>query len=152
MLRNLFIKKACFFVSKKLKSSSVAIPNNVTRQESRTQKFLNVEALGTDGRDEPFLKPNAYWLLVHYCGRNFKSFINWLITLLVKRLLAVLCLQTDVGIFHFKGLKHLGVIHKGRPQEGGGGSDLFSKVYIGQRGEGVKYWQNSADVLYGMAP
>ena len=32
---------------------------------------------------------------------------------------------------------------------GGGGSDLFSKVYIGQRGEGVKYWQNFADVLYG---
>ena len=28
-------------------------------------------------------------------------------------------------------------------------SDLFSKVYIGQRGEGVKYWQNSVDVLYG---
>ena len=42
-----------------------------------------------------------------------------------------------------------GVIHKGRPQVGGGGSDLFSKVYIGQRGEGVKYWQNSAEVLYG---
>ena len=32
---------------------------------------------------------------------------------------------------------------------GGGGSDLFSKVYIGQRGEGIKYWQNFADVLYG---
>ena len=35
---------------------------------------------------------------------------------------------------------------------GEGGSDLFSKVYIGQRGEGVKYWQNSADVLYGWPP
>ena len=32
---------------------------------------------------------------------------------------------------------------------GEGGSNLFSKVYIGQRGEGVKYWQNFADVLYG---
>ena len=32
-----------------------------------------------------------------------------------------------------------GVIHKGRPQVGGGGSELFSQVYIGQRGEGVKY-------------
>ena len=35
---------------------------------------------------------------------------------------------------------------------GEGGSNLFSKVYIGQRGEGVKYWQNSADVLYGWPP
>ena len=32
---------------------------------------------------------------------------------------------------------------------GEGGSDLFSKVYIGQRGEGVKKLQNLADVLYG---
>ena len=46
-------------------------------------------------------------------------------------------------------LSHKGSSIKDVSQVGGGGSDLFSKVYIGQRGEGVKYWQNSADVLYG---
>ena len=43
---------------------------------------------------DQMLTTYGFW---YCCGRNFKSFINWLTTLLVKRLLAVLCLQTEVS-------------------------------------------------------